>query len=116
MITAQEKSTGELGGTADGGKEHSVQIEVPEGTHDAGAVKSERYHWYCEVQSTTDHVALPNIGLGSILHHLGLSAAGPQISTIEPERVQIVTDAVPTPFLAAARIWHVAVEDNTILA
>ncbi len=97
----------DLSRAADDRKEHSVEIEISEISWNLHSVEEKRDDRNRQIESDADVVALLDVGDVDARDDEGAAAAGPQVSPVEAEGVEVVADSVASPFLAAARIGNI---------
>jgi len=97
----------DLSRAADDRKEHSVEIKISEISRNLHSVEEKRDDGNRQVESNADVVALLDVGNVDARDDQGAAAAGPQVSTVEAEGVEVVADSVASPFLTAARIGNI---------
>ena len=98
----------DLSGAADDGKEHSVEIEIPEISRNLHSVEEERDDRNGQVESDADVVALLDVGNVDARDDEGAAAAGPEVSAVEAEGVEVVADSVSSPLFTTSGVRNIS--------
>ena len=97
---------------ADDGEEHAVEVHVAEVAVDFIAVEVEGHDRHGEIQGASDHIAFADVGLRHGRMYRRVATARPQLSAVEAVRVQVVPDAVTSPFLTSAGESEISENNN----
>ncbi len=97
----------DLSRAADDREEHSVEIEISEISGNLHSVEEKGDDGNRQVESDADVVALLDVGDVDARDDQGAAAAGPEVSPVEAEGVEVVAHTVASPFFAAAGIGNI---------